>query len=154
MRKLEFFAKNLKFKGEFFWNLERKLDFFCRNLNFCDAFWYLFDVLQIVLRDFLNFWRWFFLVPGAKVGILGVDLKFKGEFFGNLNRKLNFFAGIWTLGAGVLFFWGLLIFFLIDVAFNKEHIFLGKILAWFWGYLPRELIDFYWNLVRKLKFWA
>ena len=34
----------------------------------------------------------FLLGAGGKVGILGIDLNFKGEFLGNLNWKLDFFA--------------------------------------------------------------
>ena len=65
------------------------ISFWC----FIDSFRGFFELLEII-----------FSVTGAKVGILGVDLNFKGEFLGNLNWKLDFFAGIWTLGAGVLFF--------------------------------------------------
>ena len=115
------------------------ISFWC----FTDSFRGFFELLEII-----------FSVPDAKVEILRVDLKFKGEFLGNLNWKFKFFAKIWTLGAGVLNFWGLLIiFYFLAWLLIKSIFFWGKILAWFWGYLPRELIDFYWELVRKLEFW-
>ena len=123
-RKLEFLGKIWTFGDIFFCACCESWNFLPRIWSFSDIFfgtwgesWNFLQEFELLWWVLISFWcvtdsfkgffellEIIFSVPGAKVGILGVDLNFKGEFLGNLNWKLDFFAGIWTLGSGVLFF--------------------------------------------------
>lgn len=65
------FCQEFEVSVIFFLEPGAKVGFFGGNLNFCDGFWYLFDVSQIVLGDFLNFWRYFFRCLGRKLEYWG-----------------------------------------------------------------------------------
>ena len=122
--KVGIFCQEFEVSVIFFLEPGAKVGFFGGNLNFCNGFWYLFDVLQIVLGDFLNFWRYFFRCLVRKLEYWGKIWSLKESFFWKLELKVGIFCRNLNFWGWSFIFLGAFDYFLLfNVAFNGKYSF-------------------------------